>query len=79
MLEAEPNRRRRLPDTLISELCVFLYLLPLLYVDLSRPLSSWVYASDANKKAAEIAYAELSACDIWSFKENVADTRFRKR
>lgn len=78
MLEADPDRRRRLPDTAISEFSVFVDLFPLLYDDLSRPLSSTVYASDASEKAAGIVYADLSTSDLWRFKTNIAGNRCRK-
>lgn len=52
MLKADPGRRRRLPDTVISEPSILLDLFPILSANLSRPPSQQIYLSDDSKEAS---------------------------
>lgn len=78
MMEKKPDKRRRLPDSVLNELRVLLDAFRLLYTDISRPLSSRVYASDASEDGAGLVYVDLSACVSWRFKPNIAEKRCRK-
>lgn len=64
MIEAQPDRSRRLPDSVVTELSILLDLFPLLYADLSRPLASRVYASDVSEDGIGIVYSDLSIRDL---------------
>lgn len=78
MLEPQPETRRCLPDSVVTELSVLLNLFPLLFTDFSRPLSPRVYSSDASEHGAGLVYADLSAHALWRFKSHNSETRCRK-
>lgn len=78
MLEAEPDKRRRLPESVVVELSILPDLFPLLFADLSRPLESRIYCSDASELGAGLVYSDLSTRSLWRFKSDISETRCRK-
>lgn len=76
--EEHPDKCRRLPDSVVEELSTLLDVFPLLFADLRQPLASRVYFSDACGSGGGVQYADLSARDSWTLKENIKETRVRK-
>lgn len=76
--EREPDKRLRLPDSVVDELTALMDVFPLLFADLHQPLSPRIYFSDACPKGGGVSYADVPPRDAWTFKENVHETCARK-
>lgn len=77
MLEVDSDRRRRLPDLVVTELSVLLDFFPINFAKRFCLLSTRVYASDASEQGAGLVYVDLSQRALWRFKTDIAETRYR--
>lgn len=78
MLARNPYQPQRLPDSVVEELVVLLDIFPLISADVSRPLPTCVYITDASEYGPCTVYSDLKEHELCGFKSNIAETRCRK-
>lgn len=72
------QNKRRIPESVIEKLSALLDIFLLLCADLRLLLAQRIYFSDACPSGAGVQYADLTPREVWSFKDNVSETRARK-
>lgn len=75
--QPQPERKRRISDAIIRELSILLDVFPMVYADLSLPLSKVIYDSDASPSGAGVVYADIDDRELWNFKSTISETRCR--